>query len=274
MISNLTFLVPTRNRPDQLGVCLESIKTGFGEGQRVIIGDNGEVYATTRVISRFPDLDIEHLQNPEGTGYIGNLNILFAAKRTDWFCVIHDDDFFNKEAGEVVGPIIADPDVDFIFTDHWFCDNEGNIDTGKTAGFHRHYGRDMLFAGLQKDPGALAAGQSIALDGFFMRASLAAKVPLGTAQSVAMDMKWLIETMDCAEGVWYSPERIFTYRLSEEGLTATGDPLKESRNFWEAMRATHSDNPATRRALAKLRRRALISVCRSKLSRLFKKSFR
>lgn len=261
MIPELTILIPTRNRPDQLTTCLNSIRDHFGSGQRIIIGDNGETAPTENVLKLFPELNVTHLHNPQGTEYLGNLKILIAANSTEWLCLMHDDDFFNANAGDVLRPLLANSEIDFIFSDSWFCSNEGERDEEKTDEFFKHYRRNELLEGLQRQPGRLAAEQRIALDGFFMRSELAKMVSIDATGPVAYDMKWLIETADQSRGLYYVAERLFTYRLSTEGLTALGEPIQDMWNFLKVMLETRSEIPATKYALWRLRIRSLHGLC-------------
>jgi glycosyltransferase involved in cell wall biosynthesis len=261
-MDSLTILVPTRNRPDDLACCLRSIRTGFGPGQKVVIGDNGDHSVTEELLKAFTDLFITHLKNPPGNTYVGNLLVLLTSASTDWLAIMHDDDFFNGEVLPILQPVLADPETDFIFSDHWFSDSKGNIDPQKTEEMYHYYGRNTLKPGVQKNPGYLAAKQKIALDGFYIRRDLATKIPMDPSQPIATDMKWLIETCSESRKTVYLAERLFTYRMSLLSLTSTTDHLKGAHDFWITMCNTRSKDPATMWTIHKLRFKSLLRVLR------------
>jgi glycosyltransferase involved in cell wall biosynthesis len=266
-MDSASILIPTRNRPSQLEYCLTSILTCFGKGQKVIIGDNGNPLITEQVLKKFVMLDITHLRNPPGSTYVQNLDLLFRACESPWASVMHDDDFFNPGFHEAISRACLEPETDFVFADHWICDPLGRVDVETTERFCKRYGRKNIKPGVQDNGGALAIQLSIALDGFFIRTDLARSVPLDTSQPVATDLKWLIEVCDRAKRIIYLPDRIFTYRLSPDGLTATGDTLKGAIDMWRTLSSTQVGNSESRRALGKARVSSFVRIFRVIVSR-------
>jgi glycosyltransferase involved in cell wall biosynthesis len=266
-MDSASILIPTRNRPAQLEHCLASILRSFGNGQKIIIGDNGDPVITEQVLEKFRMLEVTHLRNPPGSTYVQNLELLFRACESPWASVMHDDDFFNPGCDEAISRACLEPETDFVFTDHWICDSAGRVDVETTERFFEQYGRKTIKPGVQNNGGALAIQLSIALDGFFIRTDLARSVPFDTSQPVATDLKWLIEVCDRAKRIVYLPDRIFTYRLSPDGLTATGDTLKGSIDMWRTLCNTQVGNIESRRALKKVRVSSFMRIFRVIFSR-------
>lgn len=271
MIPELTILLPTRNRPEDLKVCLESILVGFGPGQKVILGDNGEASVTTSVIADYRSLDIQHLINPSGSTYVRNLDTLFRSCQTCWVTVIHDDDFFSPEVGSVIAPLLKDPLTDFIFSDHWVCTADGTVNLGLSERYSKYYRRDKLNAGVQANAGLLAVNQYIALDGFFIRRDLAVSRCFDLSYAVASDVKWLIEVCDRSKNSIFLKNRLFAYRLSAVGLTSSSEPIRASIESLWAINSTKVVRLKTWLAMLPKRGRCLILIFRAlsgKLKRL------
>lgn len=260
LIPELTILIPTRNRPNDLRVCLESVIKGFGHGQKVVIGDNGDATITAEVVRDFPGLIIQHILNPPGSTYVQNLDKLFRSCQTEWLSVIHDDDFFEPTVGMAIRPLLQDPLTDFIFSDHWVSQSDGTIDVDSSEQFSKQYGRNQLNEGIQPHAGLLAINQRIALDGFFIKKTLACSRELDLSQAIASDLKWLVEVCDRSLKTIYLQQRIFTYRLSAISLTSTANPIETAFNSWRTMRRTEVVRSETLLALKQIQRRSLIRI--------------
>lgn len=257
---DLTILIPTRNRPDDLACTLSSILAEFGPGQKVLLGDNGDWDITSGVLGKFQDLDIVHIKNPPGNTYLRNLRHMIHLCESEWLSVMHDDDFFNRGFKADIEHHFKDPKTDFIFADHWICLGDGTIDEELTERNTKQYGRDLLKPGIQQNPGALAAGLRIALDGFFVRTSLAKSIPFDLSSPIFADNRWLIEICDSSKQTVYLDKRIFTYRVSDVSLTNTYPPIRSLLELGSALRKTKVKNKATKRALSKRKWRHNMSL--------------
>lgn len=262
-MDRLTVLVPTRNRPDYLRCCLESILDAFGPGQFVVVGDNGDHEVTEPVIAELPDLRITHIKNPPGGTYIKNIQSLIDHCQSEWLSILHDDDYFSPGASQVIEPFIADPAVDFIFADHWVCDHDGIIDEHGSEENSRHYGRDTLLEGPQSDLGLLAVNRSICLDGFYVRTSLARSFRLDVSSPIYSDSRWLIEVCDHARLGVYLPQRLHTYRASLVSLTNSTPPLSAHLDQWRSLQRIVVKNTQTRRRLRMRRLQCLLDILKT-----------
>ncbi len=221
MIEDITILIPTRNRPALLAVALASVRDALGVGTRVVIGDNGDAETTRGLLTAHAGfgLTITHRANPPS--YTANLQNLLDACMTPWFGLLHDDDFFTGPVADIIAPLLGQPDLDFIFSDHWVAQNDGRLDEAVTAQTTAQYGRDRLASGPVADLALLCVRQTVCLDGFFARTEPARQHRLDPSLPGFAQNRWMPEYLAGCRG-HYLADRLFAYRLSAGSWTARG----------------------------------------------------
>jgi len=218
----LSVLIPTYNRQKQLQQALSSL-IYLGEDLEIIVGNNGEPEAVNSAIA---DANIfvpfKHLQNPAGSTYPDNLKSLISRASGKWLTILHDDDFFTQDSELIPGLLAGLESEDFVFSDHWVVDNEGEILPRDTDLNSEQYGRIGLSRGSIENLEILAVKQSICLDCFFVRTELARACEIDTNLKCFADVLLMAQIVSRSRGAVYLPNRLFAYRLSSSSLTSQG----------------------------------------------------
>jgi len=264
----VTVLVPTRNRPRTLKVTLSSIRDCVGARTRTIIGDNGNAEVTGKLLRENNDfgLDIVHLKNPSGYTYDKNLSLLLAAPKTDWLCVLHDDDFFVGRFQVPITNVLSLESVDFVFSDHWVASDLGIIDENLSYESSVHYGRDKLTEGRVSDLEACVISQSVCLDGYFVRTPVVQAIAVDLSLAPLADSRLMLDIAHKTNGRgWYIRDRLFAYRLSEVSGTARGiDQIL----LYKILKETRPISDRSKWLLRRRRRRQLWYAMRYSVKRL------
>ena len=218
----LSVLIPTYNRRKCLKEALDSL-IYLGGGLEVIVGNNGEPEPVNLAIADASiDVPVEHLRNPEGSTYPDNLKSLISRASGQWLTILHDDDFFMQEARLIPGLLAGLDREDFVFSDHWIADSEGEILPRHTDLNSEKYGRTGLSRGPVQNLEYLAVKQGICLDCFFVRTELARACEIDTSLKCFADVLLLAQIASRSRGAMYLPDRLFAYRLSSASLTSQG----------------------------------------------------
>lgn len=221
---DISVLIPTKSRADLLRVCLESVLNAGIPFREILVGDDGGDADTIALCEEFSErVSLRRLPpRREGGSLATNLNRLVTEARGEWCYLIHDDDFVCVDLKQVIDQ--AEPDVDFIFTDHWVASADGEIDPIGTKINSQNYSRDRLKPGIQGEMLALVKNQSFCLDGFFAKAELLRRIAPDPSHGGNADYFWLsaILLSEPAISAIYLPTKSFAYRLNPVGITGSG----------------------------------------------------
>jgi hypothetical protein len=271
----LSILIPTYNRPTELRRALSSC-CSLGASTEIIIGNNGDKEVVDIMLRELPiSQSVTHILNPRGSTYPQNLKTLIGAATGKYLTILHDDDFFTEESSCMPSFLESHPNVDFVFSDHWLADPNGVILVEETNRNSSRYGRCSIREGLVDSLPTLAISQSICLDCFFVRTTLAKACHVDTSLKCFADILLLVELACIASEARYTAQRIFAYRLSQMSLTTTGlmqdellSVLQRCKGFnlnHDAM--TFLDKRINRQALCSLKyclkKRKLLPFCRA-----------
>jgi len=218
----LSVLIPTYNRPEYLQQALSSL-VYLGKDLEVIIGNNGDSGPVNTAITKANiDKPIRHLQNPAGSTYPDNLKILISRASGKWLTILHDDDFFTRES-ELIPELLTELDkTEFLFSDHWLVDSKGIFLSRQTDENSERYGRSVLSRGYINNLQLLAVKEAICLDCFFVKTDIAKKCEIDTSLQCFADVLLLAQITSLTKSAWYLPERLFSYRVNNKGLTSHG----------------------------------------------------
>jgi hypothetical protein len=227
----------------------------------IIVGNNGEPEPVNLAISQASiDVPVVHLQNPAGSTYPENLKSLISRASGQWLAILHDDDFFTQESRLVPG-LLADLNrEDFVFSDHWIADSEGEILPQHTDLNSDKYNRTGLSRGPVKDLEILAIKQGICLDCFFVRTELAQACEIDTSLKCFADVLLLAQIASRSRGALYLPDRLFAYRLSSAGLTSQGFLQDELLRVLLRIRRIVSTGSAQAALAERIRRQAYVAL--------------
>lgn len=117
----LSICVPTYNRPVALRRLLTSLVDQITDEVELIIGDDGDIEETRKVLGEFPDFEIIHFKNDDGPGFDKNLLAVTNKARGEYIWWFGDDDEFLPGAiSTVLGLIRTHPDILYIWADFYF----------------------------------------------------------------------------------------------------------------------------------------------------------
>jgi hypothetical protein len=227
-MNSLAVLVTTYRRPSQLAVNLQSILDAGLQPVEVVVGDDSGDTGTQRVCAEFePRLPLTRLELG-GRGFASNVRSLLLHVSAEWLLILHDDNFLTGDHRPLLA--LLDDDCDLLFTDHHVALDDGSIDEARSDANSHKYGRTQLRDGPQSEVLRIAFGQVMATDGFYVRREIACAVLPRPAFGHVADYIWLLEVFLLHEAglrLRYHAQRMFAYRLSADGITATGGGLNK-----------------------------------------------
>lgn len=217
----LSVLIPTYNRQKYLQAALTSL-IYLGNDLEVIVGINGGLEPAKLAIESVRlSVPIIHFQNPPGSTGAYNLEVLISRASGKWLTILHDDDFFSPEAALIPALLAESETDDFIFSDHWIANSEGIILNDKSFEASQKYGRSKLSRGHVENLQTLAVGQTICLDGYFIKTSLARKCEI-VPEVLYVDTLMMAQIAYLSSSSFYIPDRLFCYRVHGASDTSIG----------------------------------------------------
>lgn len=113
---DVSFVVPTHNRPDFLVEAVASILAQTRPAREIIVVDNGTSHRAAEVLSRFGDrVRIAHSE-PGSVQRARNTGFDLAA--SPWVATLDDDDLLHPDYLAAAAPLLGDPAIDIVSTDH------------------------------------------------------------------------------------------------------------------------------------------------------------
>lgn len=217
----LTVVIPTRNRPELLGLCLQSVFEKQTCRPRIVVSDNSYPSPT----------DIEPLQSRYGFEYVrqsGTLSIVehfnacLAMARTRWVLLLHDDDELYPECLTNLEPyLVKYADVGIIVGGVEHMDADGKTSgrwVHENPGIHRGEAA-VLALGMNRNAYApstlLAASEARRLGGY----GTVEDLPLPADSTLDLSLAYL-------HGLAFLPGIIGRYRAGHTQESQTSPPDK------------------------------------------------
>jgi glycosyltransferase involved in cell wall biosynthesis len=123
----LTVVIPTRNRPDLLALCLRSVFEKQTCRLRVIVSDNSHL-SSPEIEPLRSRYSFEYVRQSGTLSIVEHFNACLAMARTRWVLLLHDDDELYPECLTHLGPYLAQhSDVGIIVGGVERIDGGGNI---------------------------------------------------------------------------------------------------------------------------------------------------
>ncbi len=246
----LTVAIPAYNRPEQLGVLLESVLSqDFDRFETLVVEDRSprraEIEATVRqAAASYPQRVVRYETNPKNLGYDGNLRRILTLARGEFTLFMGDDDILKPGAlARVASVVEKHPNLGVILRAYEHVDLEAKHQTS----VFRYFATDRYFP-----PGVdtirtffrrsvsiagytihTTSGRAFATDRFdgsllyqlYLSANVLAERAGYYISDVLTSMRWAVE-----------PHHFFGSAESEQGLFRPGALTPEhSLNFMRGM---------------------------------------
>jgi glycosyltransferase involved in cell wall biosynthesis len=222
--TKVSICLPTYQRPELIGQCLDSCLSQTHTNLEVLIGDDSKDDRTQALIARryAADPRVRYVKNAPSLGQARNVGSLFTRATGDKILLIHDDDFLVENAVErMLSAWRAHPDVQVAFGDQYVTDSRGTVLPAASAHLNRAYHRTREVAGLQKQPGRTGLVQMFPNNGWMGDADLVKRIGYREQNGVACDYVFGTEICLAAKGVVYLNEYVSYNRQTEVSITTT-----------------------------------------------------
>lgn len=151
-MSEVSVCIPTYNRANYLVESVKSVLNQTYNNFELIICDDGSTDETPTVVSQWDDSRIRYIRHAQNIGRSKNMRSGFDAAQGNYFIKFDDDDALTPEFLEkTVAVLETEPRVDFVCTNHWVIDKNGNRDKSATEKNAAKWGKDKLKPGIIPD---------------------------------------------------------------------------------------------------------------------------
>lgn len=225
-------MIPTVDRLVYLNQAIRSVVGQDFRDWELLVGENSaslDYGSAVREVVREQTRDISNcvrvIHQPKKLSLTRHGNSLLAEARGLYVMYVPDDDRMLPTCLSVLtAPVLADPGIDLVFSDHWVIGPDGTPDLELTDELSIRYGRRELVGGIIADRALplLALNQS-----FMMQAMLVRKSALGTTlfregleRVPDLDLQLRLGYRIPALRVHYCSERLVEYRIHERQLSA------------------------------------------------------
>ncbi len=152
----VSICLPTYNRSHFLTYAAQSVFAQTYRDWELIICDDGSRDNTPAIVQQWqnsPQLgQIIYLRQEQNIGRSQNMQAGFRAARGEYFIKFDDDDALTPEfLAKTVEILEANPEVDFVCTNHWIIDAQGQRNEAATLANSQHWGKDKLPSGVIPD---------------------------------------------------------------------------------------------------------------------------
>jgi glycosyltransferase involved in cell wall biosynthesis len=144
--------IPTYNRSNYLKYSVNSVLQQSYQDWELIICDDGSTDDTPEIIASYNNPRLRYLRHPQNIGRSRNMRSGFEAAVGEYFIKFDDDDAIATEfLAKTVAILDSHPEADFVCTDHWIINAQGEREEAATQANSAKWGKDMLKIGLIPD---------------------------------------------------------------------------------------------------------------------------
>ncbi|MEM9088587.1 MAG: glycosyltransferase [Cyanobacteria bacterium P01_F01_bin.53] len=208
--------VPTYNRADILPYAVESVLGQTYPDFELLICDDASPDHTAEVVGKWSDPRIRYIRHPHNIQRSRNMRSGYEAAKGEYFIKFDDDDALTPTFLEKAVAILdAQPEVDFVCSDHWVINAKNQRDEEATAANSAKWGKDRLRHGVIDDLLAetflhqsLQVGSSL-----FRKSSLDAVDFMRFEADGCEDFDLLVRCAIAHQTAYFIPERLMEYRF-------------------------------------------------------------
>lgn len=152
----VSICLPTYNRSHFLTYAAQSVFAQTYRDWELIICDDGSRDNTPEIVQEWqnslPLGQIIYLRQEQNIGRSQNMQAGFLAARGEYLIKFDDDDALTPDfLAKTVEILETNPKVDFVCTNHWIINSQGQRNEDATLANSQHWGKDKLPAGIIPD---------------------------------------------------------------------------------------------------------------------------
>jgi glycosyltransferase involved in cell wall biosynthesis len=228
----VSICIPTYNRSHYLTYSVNSVLKQTYTDFELIICDDGSTDDTADVVAKWQDSRLRYIRHPQNIGRSRNMRSGFDAAVGEYFIKFDDDDGLTPEfLAKTVAILDSHPEVDFVCSDHWAIDANGDRNEAATKANSAKWGKDMLSAGIVPDlVGETFDRQSLQVGSTLFRRACLQEVDYMRPQADGCeDFDLLVRLAIEGKQAYFIPELLMEYRF-HGGQTS----LKQDIHFLSA----------------------------------------
>jgi glycosyltransferase involved in cell wall biosynthesis len=137
--------IPTYNRSQLLSQAIQSVLAQTEPDFELIVCDDGSADDTALQMAQYNDSRLHYIRHPHNIGKSNNMRSGFDAATGEYFIKFDDDDRLTPNfLAQTTAILDRHPEVDFVGTDHWVINCEGDRDLSLTDANSKKWGRTDL----------------------------------------------------------------------------------------------------------------------------------
>lgn len=218
----VSICLPTFNRPELIGQCIDSCLGQTHKNIEIVIGDDSKDDCTQQLIAaRYAnDPRIRYMRNEPSLGQAGNVASLFERATGDKILLIHDDDYLVDTGIErLLSLWDIHPDLEVAFGDQYEVDQDGRVDHAASSQLNADFYRTKVTEGLQKLPGRTGLIQMFPNNGWLANAALVKRIGYTGQYGPCCDFVFGTQLCVAATKVYYLNEYVSCYRKTAVSIS-------------------------------------------------------
>lgn len=151
-VPKISVCIPTYNRVQLLPQAIHSVLKQTELDFELIVCDDGSTDGTAELLMHYTDPRIHYIRHQQNIGKSNNMRSGFEAATGEYFIKFDDDDRLTPQFLAQTAEILdRHRQVDFVSTDHWIINSEGDRDLQMTETNSTKWGRTELPNGIISD---------------------------------------------------------------------------------------------------------------------------
>jgi glycosyltransferase involved in cell wall biosynthesis len=148
-IPKISVCIPTYNRIQLLPQAIHSVLQQTETRFELIVCDDGSTDNTPDLMAQYTDPRVRYIRHLDNIGKSNNMRSGFEAARGEYFIKFDDDDRLTPDfLAQTAAILDRHPDVDFVGTDHWVINQQGQRDPLLSDANSQKWGRTELANGV------------------------------------------------------------------------------------------------------------------------------
>lgn len=230
-MAQVSVCIPTYNRANLLPYAVNSVLNQNYTDFELIICDDGSTDNTNEIVNQWNDARIRYIKQPVNGGRSRNMRSGFEAASGNYFIKFDDDDAITPEFLEkTVAVLDAEPNVDFVCTNHWIINQNSQRIASATEENSIKWGKDKLNGIIPDLMRETFINQSLQVGSTLFRRDCLLAVDFMRPQADGCeDFDLLVRLAIAGKQGYFLPELLMEYRF-HGGQTS----LKQNLHFLKA----------------------------------------